>query len=307
MLCRDPYIHSSGQAFPCGRCLPCLLKRKRTWTHRIMLESLCHGDNAFVTLTYEDAKLPVTSRGLPTLVPEHVRDFLKRLRKAVSPLRLRYFLVGEYGDATERPHYHLALFGYPTCLYGRSRYDRFHADCCVHCDRLSSVWGYGHVLLGELSTHSAQYVAGYVTKKLNRTDDRRLNGRWPEFSRMSLRPGLGVNALPEIADVVLRLNLVDGNGDVPSALRHGSRIMPLGRYLRRKLREQIGKAPAAPLATVCAAQEAVSHLRAIAFANEKLPGEVKRAYFKELILNEFGGAASSAENRARIFKQGKSL
>lgn len=307
MLCKDPYIHSTGQAFPCGRCLPCLLKRKRTWTHRIMLEALCHGDNAFLTLTYEDAKLPVTLGGLPTLAPEHVRDFMKRLRKSVAPLKLRYFIVGEYGDQTQRPHYHAAIFGLPTCVHGRSRFSANRDSCCVFCDRVQEIWGYGHVLLGELNTHSAQYVAGYVTKKLTRYDDIRLKGRMPEFSRMSLKPGLGAGALPEIADTVLKFNLVETQGDVPSTLRHGSRLLPLGRYLRRKLREQVGQAPEAPLVTTLLAQEAVRDLREIAYANEALPPEVKRRYFRDLILNENAGKVAAAESRSLRFKQGKSL
>ena len=101
MLCRKPYVGPAG-AFPCGQCLPCRLNRRRTWTHRIMLEAMCHGDNAFVTLTYEDDNVR-------SLVPKDPQDWLKRIRKAVEPLRLRYYLVGEYGDISERPHYHVAL------------------------------------------------------------------------------------------------------------------------------------------------------------------------------------------------------
>lgn len=271
-----------------------------------MLESLCHGDNTFVTLTYSDDKLPMV-RDLATLEPKHLQDFLKRLRKAVEPKRLRFFAVGEYGDESFRPHYHLALFGYPNCQFGLSRYDRFHMDCCTPCDLLRDVWGLGHIKLGALNTSSAQYVAGYVTKKMGHTRDARLNGRWPEFARMSIRPGLGVGALPEIADQILALNLVERIGDVPSAMRHGKRLMPLGRYLRRKLREQVGMAPEAPAITLAQAEAAVSHLRDAAYGNPSLPPEVKKRHFQALIQNEGAGSVASAVSRSRVFKQKRVL
>lgn len=95
--------------------------------------------------------------------------------------------------------------------------------------------------LGTLETASAQYVAGYVTKKMTMRDDSRLHGREPEFARMSNRPGIGHSALHEIASQLMTFNLDTTQGDVPLTLRHGSRQLPLGRYLRRKLRTMIGK------------------------------------------------------------------
>ena len=44
--------------FGCGQCLPCRVNKRRLWTNRIMLESMCHDDNAFVTLTYNDDNIP---------------------------------------------------------------------------------------------------------------------------------------------------------------------------------------------------------------------------------------------------------
>lgn len=75
---------------------------------------------------------------------------------------------------------------------------------------------------------------------MTRYDDIRLDGRMPEFARMSLRPGLGHNAMHDLADVILRLGLDVSEADVPSALRRGSTVWPLGRYLHNKLREMTG-------------------------------------------------------------------
>lgn len=92
--------------------MPCRLNRRRLWTHRLLLEQLKHGDSCFLTLTYDEKHLPEGG----SLVPKHAQDFLKRLRSKTN-LKLRYYLVGEYGEDTERPHYHVALFGYPNCAY----------------------------------------------------------------------------------------------------------------------------------------------------------------------------------------------
>lgn len=221
MLCKSPYI-IHGMACPCTKCMPCRFNRRRFWTNRIVLESMMHGDSSFLTLTYDDVHLP--SGG--TLVPRDVQLFLKRLRKAISPVSLRYYFVGEYGDQTQRPHYHAALFGIGI----------------GYSDIVAKAWGRGHSYLGDLNLHSAQYIAGYVVKKMTAKDDPRLMGRYPEFARMSLRPGIGALAIPDIARSMISsdgeiLGLV--NGDVPNSLKLGGRALPLQRYLRRKLRVAI--------------------------------------------------------------------
>lgn len=211
-----------------------------------MLERTLHGDAAFVTLTYSDENLPVTPGGLGTLVPKDLQDWLKRYRKAVEPTRIRFYGVGEYGETTGRPHYHVALFGVPSCSYIQSRYDGRRASCCPHCDLVRDTWSLGQVMLGTFEESSASYIAGYVIKKMTAPGDPRLDGRHPEFARMSNRPGIGADAMHEVASVVLNFNLEETQADVPSSLRHGSRLLPLGRYLHRKLREYVTGSPDAP-------------------------------------------------------------
>jgi len=201
-----------------------------------MLEAAQHGDNAFVTLTYSDEFLPAGG----TLVKKDVQDWLKRFRKAISPLRVRQFVVGEYGDVSDRPHYHAAIFGFPGCGRGMG-YSHGRACECASCSIVRSTWGRGNVLVGTLTTESAQYISGYVTKKMTGKSDARLNGRAPEFAEPSRRPGIGRSAMDEVAKVLRELNLADGLSDVPTSLRHGTRLLPLGRYLRRYLRKSLGR------------------------------------------------------------------
>ena len=187
MLCRAPIL-LGGRAFPCGQCMPCRVNRRRIWSHRIMLVAMQHSDSAFVTLTYSEDNVPKTADGQLNLVPKDLQDWLKRFRKAIEPMRVRFYAVGEYGDETLRPHFHVALFGYPTCRFGNSIYSDRRLNCCPQCDTVRDTWRHGSVLLGTLEDNSAQYIAGYVTKKLTSKDDYRLKGRYPEFARMSLHP-----------------------------------------------------------------------------------------------------------------------
>lgn len=130
MMCRDPYVSPAGPVYGCGQCMPCRLNKRRVWAHRIMLEAYQYEHNAFVTLTYAPEKLPENG----SLVPEHVQSWLKRLRARVAPSKFRFFLVGEYGDESERPHYHAALFGFRSCVYGQSQYSKRRSTCCHWCE-----------------------------------------------------------------------------------------------------------------------------------------------------------------------------
>jgi len=240
----------------------------------MVLEALHHEASSFVTLTYADRSLPTVGRGVGTLCPGDATGWLKRFRKKVEPLRVRYFLVGEYGGVTQRPHYHAVLFGYPACVHGGSRYSLGLERCCHVCDTLRDTWGLGIVHSGSFSIQSAAYVAGYVLKKRGSDFGSTLAARVPEFTRMSLRPGIGAGAMGEVARSVGNIPLARFGGDVPSALRHGGRIFPLGRYLRRRLRVECGRDPGAPEVTIEAIKEELRTVREFAFDNSLSFAEV---------------------------------
>lgn len=216
----------------------------------MMLEAAQYEDNCFVTLTYAPELLPDDMSVYPAIASA----FIKRLRKKTE--KIRYFAVGEYGDKSGHPHYHMALFNFPTCLYGRTRH---HVQaCCSLCETVSKAWGMGRIELGTLTPHSMAYVAGYLNKKMTRDTDPRLEGRRPEFARMSLKPGIGLGMMHDLASTLMELG-TDNMVDVPAVLQHGMTRYPLGRYLRRKLRTMVGRSPNAP-------QEALEQ-----YAKEMLP------------------------------------
>lgn len=222
MLCRDPFMPSYQRgAYPCGRCDGCMKDRNSLWQGRILLESLCHEKTCFVTLTYDDEHLP--SGG--TLVPRDCTLFLKRLRDSYDK-PIRYYLAGEYGEKGSRPHYHAALFGIGP------------EDTAL----ISSAWGLGFVHSGELTPASARYISSYVTKKMMKHDDPRLDGRYPEFSRKSLKPGIGATAVDEISKALntpAGRRYIISNGDVPTFLSIGDASVRLGRYIRSRLRKSL--------------------------------------------------------------------
>nr|QJB21676.1 MAG: replication initiator protein [Microvirus sp.] len=216
-------MHQCDRSLGEHGCAECLRNRthfKRVWVHRLMLESKYHETSSFLTLTYSDLHLPLDY----SLNPEHLTLWLKRFRAAIYPKKIRYFAVGEYGDDTQRPHYHAALFG-----VGPEAQDIVH-----------STWGMGHVMLGTLNIQSCRYVAGYVTKKMTSPTDYRLQGRHPEFTRMSRKPGIGKAA---VADIVNTLDCEAGaellRDDVPSALTISGRPLPLGDYMRSKIKDAV--------------------------------------------------------------------
>lgn len=282
MKCRSPVI-VGHLAFGCGQCLPCRVDRRRIWSHRIMLEASQWGDNAFITLTYDEDHLPADG----SLRPRDLSLFLKRYRKSLHPRRVRFFAVGEYGERSLRPHYHIALFNSPACLHGVTRAGRSDG-CCAVCRSVRDLWGKGHVLVGRLEPASAAYVAGYVSKKWTAPDEH--PGLYPQFTRMSLRPGIGAGMVSEIASTLMEHELDGVLEDVPVSLRHGKQILPLGRYLRRRLREEIGRSPNAPASVLASMEEKLRPLRESAFASA-LPGHRYEAWRQALIAKGDGQAA----------------
>lgn len=219
MLCKYPY-YRGVLGFGCGRCLPCRISRRRIWTTRIVLEWLVTGVGCFVTLTYNEDNIPRDGN----LQKKDLQKFQRKLMRDVG--KFRYFGCGEYGEVGKRPHYHLIIFG------------KF-----ISARRCQKSWGKGRIQVGELNKHTAQYVAGYVNKKLTKEGDKYLEGKKPEFSLMSRRPGIGYGSLPVIvqgANTLCYQNHMDIEQDVPKQINFGKEAMPLGRYLREKLRKIYG-------------------------------------------------------------------
>lgn len=193
---------------PCGQCMGCRLEYSRRWAMRCMHEAQLYEDNCFVTLTYSDDKLPVDG----SLSKSDFVGFHKRLRDRVGYGRFRFFACGEYGDRTNRPHYHALLFNYD---FADKEFFNFTRDGhrLYTSSLLDDVWGFGHCQIGSVSFDSAAYVARYVTKKItgDMADDH-YQGRQPEFCDMSRRPGIGRGWLEKFTSDVYPRDHVVVNG-----------------------------------------------------------------------------------------------
>lgn len=195
MPCYHPlYLRERQVTVGCGRCIGCRLEYARQWSVRCMHEASLNECNSFVTLTYSDERLPPYG----SLVKAHVSSFMKRLREAYAPRKVRFFASGEYGERSKRPHYHILLFG---CDFAdKVAYAKRGEFLVYRSDLLSTLWVDGLHEIGSVTVQSAGYVARYVVKKARAgkgapvdvdAETGEVLHLEPEFALMSRRPGIG--------------------------------------------------------------------------------------------------------------------
>lgn len=168
-----------------------------------------HEQNAFITLTYNDEHLAG-----PSLEHRHFQLFMKRLRKSVSRAsnknqsardldqkgqpngRLSYYMAGEYGSTTRRPHYHACIFGWEPSdkLYWR----RTPTGSRLYTSQLlDKLWGKGFTSIGDVNFESAAYIARYIMAKITGPNSAQfyehvdeqtgvITDLKPEYNKMSL-------------------------------------------------------------------------------------------------------------------------
>jgi len=146
---------------PCGQCIGCKLLRSIAWASRCMHEIQLHEQNCFITLTYDDEHMPSDY----SLRKEDFQKFMKRLRHAIKPRKIRYFMCGEYGEESWRPHYHAIIFNYSFPDKLRVQMREVENPYYISTE-LSSLWPYGHHIIAEANFDTAAYVARYCTKKI---------------------------------------------------------------------------------------------------------------------------------------------
>lgn len=221
MACTRPlnaYKSPSGKVFftpsrgaeyiqlPCGQCIGCRLAHSRDWATRCVHEAHMHDFNCFITLTYSPENLPEHS----SLVRKHFTDFMKRLRKALGDTLIRYFGCGEYGSQLMRPHYHAIIFGYDfpdKRLHKAGDFPLFTSALLERC------WPFGFSTVAAFSFESAAYVARYCVKKVTGVRAEEHYGpRIPEFSAMSLKPGIGYEFFIKYYDDIVNSDACIGRG-----------------------------------------------------------------------------------------------
>jgi len=145
---------------PCGQCIGCRLERSRQWAIRCVHEASLYEENSYITLTYEEKKLPPHG----SLLVSDFQKFMKRLRKKYSSKIIRFFQCGEYGEQGGRPHYHACLFNHD--FNDKVPWKQINGHQLYTSQALSDLWPLGFSTVGALTFESAAYVARYITKKI---------------------------------------------------------------------------------------------------------------------------------------------
>lgn len=179
-MCITPIIvkNSDGKKIPCGRCTKCRARRISAWSFRLQQQEKVSKNSHFITLTYGTSAVPITNKGYMSLRRTDLQLFIKRLRKAHSKsgiwaAGLKYYIAGEYGGQTGRPHYHCIIFN-------------------AKRELIQPAWGLGEIHYGSITGASIGYCLKYMSKPSiipkHKNDDRK-----KEFALMS--KGLGKNYL----------------------------------------------------------------------------------------------------------------
>lgn len=222
------------QKIPCKWCAGCQETYSKQWAARCMLEANQYEQNYFLTLTYDEDHIPRDDEVVNKktgeifendnwmqghLEPDDIKDFLKRLRrhwkyhydfpkneiigydengKEIKPPGIRFYLCGEYGGQTQRPHYHAIMFNMPIKPESLEVYkmDKATGNVTYTSKEIEKIWGKGFITIGEVNWDTCAYVARYVMKKMKgwRSDESYYEqGMSPEFVRMSRMPGIGLD------------------------------------------------------------------------------------------------------------------
>ena len=220
---------SMGQTMdvPCGSCIGCLKERARQWAVRLYHEAQMYTEaglgSTFINLTYNDQNLPwgtpfvdavdvQEEDGLKTDMPSlrlgHITHFMRTLRQNIireygsyedgTEIRLRFYIAGEYGPKTQRPHYHGVVFGWsfpdrlPIGVKGKSG-KQLYRSAMLERSWAAEGQSRGYSSLGEsLTPESLAYVTKYITKIQDFGARDPFKGmREVERAQMSRNPGLG--------------------------------------------------------------------------------------------------------------------
>lgn len=149
---------------------------------RCLHEMDSHEDSIFVTLTYSDEYLPE----FHSLKKSDLQKFFKRLRKRLGERKIRYFACGEYGEQSQRPHYHAIIFGLSLDFHDT----QLIVDSWPFCDW--TVPAIRRQSFGLAEPDSISYVAQYIDKKYSgdkAEEEYNAKNREPVFKIASL--GIG--------------------------------------------------------------------------------------------------------------------
>ncbi|WNK14807.1 MAG: replication initiator protein [Microvirus sp.] len=224
----------------------------------------------FLTLTYNTDSVPITKKGFMTLDKTEPQRYFKRLRKLNPDSKIKYYVCGEYGGKTSRPHYHAIIFN-------------------ANIETLEQAWALnnqsmGDIYIGDVNGASIGYVLKYMCKEPDNPIPRHQNDdRIPVFSHMS--KGLGKSYL---TDNMKSWHLNDLENRMYVPLEQGQ-IIPMPRYYKQKIytdeqRQTIGR-----------------HFKQILYdEDKKLQNELGEAYEQTRLTKGLDSIRKSTRGKQRL-------
>lgn len=172
MSCSHPVPIGNGLLVPCGKCYYCRMQKRTAWVFRMVQELKINPNCAFVTFTYNDDNIKYLRKRFDrykfkkwykllgknfesaTLDKQDSTDLIKACQHKIKQMfgkraLVRYYITGEYGDTTDRPHFH-GVFWFP----GKVDYDEF----------FKSVWQYGNIDIQEVTPANINYISKHQMK-----------------------------------------------------------------------------------------------------------------------------------------------
>lgn len=250
-LFKDPRAEFSGFV-DCGQCISCRVNKQSEMTVRGVHEQKLHPFSFFITLTYDDDHIRyVDENGVPYKYLELTLDrpgvmvddfgeiriasfwksdlesFFKRLRSWLNyhhpGSSFRFLSVGEYGDVSNRPHFHFICYTDVDLQKGCSLWGMKNGYPIWLSPDLMDLWYNGNVMVEAATVETIAYVCRYTLKKLTgkklKNLDRSLvaveklvdgkvktvfesDSNPPEqiWFNCSRRPGIGIGYVAEHAD-----------------------------------------------------------------------------------------------------------
>lgn len=247
----EPYQYKT---IPCGKCIGCRANERKNWAIRIEKEAKQYKNNYFITLTYNDQNLIIPEYSINkrtgekyenkdnwrewtgTLNKKDMSQFIKSLRtyfeREYNWQGMKFYGCGEYGEKSERPHYHIILLNCPEIQLDPIGKNKKTKDCYYTNERIEHIWGKGFITIGKVTWESISYTVGYVSKKLFgniKEEYYALKGQEPIFANMSRRPGIGRQYFEDNKNKIYDFDeILNSKGQPVQIPRYFDKLMDIG-------------------------------------------------------------------------------
>lgn len=143
---------------PCGKCLNCLNNKKKEKALRFIQEMNNYKFKLFITLTMDEVRATRSKSGRTTIDKDMFKKYIMKLQywekkynmKITKNDSMKYISCGEYGERTQRAHYHIVLL----------------TNAFIH-HKIKTCWQLGHVEMEAVrDVRAIYYTAGYTDKKV---------------------------------------------------------------------------------------------------------------------------------------------